>query len=40
MHECICVVIMQVIQYDATREIENVEVFKHHVVLEGNETPG
>ena len=34
-HECLCAGIVQVIPYDDAREIKQVHVFKHHVVLEG-----
>ena len=32
-------VIVQVIPYDATREIQEVYAFKHHVILEGMRCP-
>ena len=31
--------IVQVIPYDATREIQEVYAFKHHVILEGMRRP-
>ena len=37
--EHLCVVIMQVIPYDASRKIDEVYVFSRHVVLEGMRRP-